>query len=328
MASIKTKFSVGLFVTLGLVGFAIAVLWLGLSHQFEQSHSYVDYFDESVQGLNVDSPVKYRGVAIGRVANITVAPDGSLIQVLMKVDEDRQIKNLVAQLKSVGITGIMYVELEHVRAGETERSPKISFEAPFPVVPTRPSGIKKFVETMEDIMSRLNAIDITGLLDSIQKTVTRIDNTVAELELGKISGDIRAVLTNANRVLDANRWDPIIASVQHSGQTIEDITTNTKLAIERLNEVIAQTEKRIADIHSESIQTMDNGEILLKDGSRVIRELDVTLANLKRHVEVILQNTEKTSENVNLMTDYASDQPSRLFFGDPPDERPLEKDTF
>jgi hypothetical protein len=71
----------------------------------------VTYFDESVQGLDKDSPVKYRGVSIGRVENINVAPDAALIQVVLKIESGLEsgIDDIVARLKSVGITGIMFV---------------------------------------------------------------------------------------------------------------------------------------------------------------------------------------------------------------------------
>jgi len=80
MASLRTKFIVGAFVATGM-GIAIAaILWLGASNYLEKGNYYAAYFDESVQGLEKDSPVKYRGVTIGRVYRIGVAPDAALIE--------------------------------------------------------------------------------------------------------------------------------------------------------------------------------------------------------------------------------------------------------
>ena len=67
MATLKTKFMVGLFVVTGFSFAVVAVVWLGMSNYFEKGQYYVAYFDESVQGLDKDSPVKYRGVTIGSV---------------------------------------------------------------------------------------------------------------------------------------------------------------------------------------------------------------------------------------------------------------------
>ena len=141
MATLKTKFSVGLFLIIGMAVAIVAIIWLGMSNYLEKGRFYVAYFDESVQGLDKDSPVKYRGVHIGRVFHIGVAPDDRLIEVVLKIESDIQPqhehKNIVAQLKSVGITGLMFIELEHRKPGETDLSPSISFKPPYPVVPTR-----------------------------------------------------------------------------------------------------------------------------------------------------------------------------------------------
>ena len=112
MASIKTKLLVGIFVLVGFFIAIIGLIWFGMSGQLEKGRFYIAYFDESVQGLDKDSPVKYRGVSIGRVENIGVAPDAKLIQVVMKIEAGlKNREQLVAQLKSVGITGIMFIRL-------------------------------------------------------------------------------------------------------------------------------------------------------------------------------------------------------------------------
>ena len=66
MASQKTKFMVGIFVAGGFGIALVAFIWLGMSRFLETGRYYAVYFNESVQGLTVDSPVKYRGVAVGK----------------------------------------------------------------------------------------------------------------------------------------------------------------------------------------------------------------------------------------------------------------------
>ena len=83
----------------------------------------VAYFDESVQGLDVGSPVKFRGVTVGDVSDITIAPDHRHVQVTsdIYVDALRRLgigrarappkggsstRCLRMQLVSAGITGV------------------------------------------------------------------------------------------------------------------------------------------------------------------------------------------------------------------------------
>ena len=61
------EIKLGRFVTLGIVIIVVAIIWVGATKYFEKGDRYVAYFDESVQGLQKDSIVKYRGVDVGRV---------------------------------------------------------------------------------------------------------------------------------------------------------------------------------------------------------------------------------------------------------------------
>ena len=62
MASQRTKFAVGLFLTCGVVFSVLVILWLGMSRFLEKGVYYVTYFDESIQGLNVEEIAKNRGI--------------------------------------------------------------------------------------------------------------------------------------------------------------------------------------------------------------------------------------------------------------------------
>ena len=133
MAKKTSSFLVGLFVTLGLVLGTVLIIWVGASRYFEPGNRYATYFDESVQGLQKDSTVKYRGVDVGRVERIRVAPDNHLVEVVMKIDLTEDIrKGMAAELKSAGITGIMFVELARISPGERVSTPKITFATEYP----------------------------------------------------------------------------------------------------------------------------------------------------------------------------------------------------
>ncbi len=80
------RWKLGLFVVLtSILGFVILV-WLGTVGLSRNKTQVVSYFDESVQGLDVGSPVKFRGVRIGRVADIGIGPDRRHVEVTSDVD--------------------------------------------------------------------------------------------------------------------------------------------------------------------------------------------------------------------------------------------------
>src|SRR6185369_10194716 len=64
-------FKLGLFVILALTSLVILLIVIGSGRAFQQKITIETYFNESVQGLDVGSKVKYRGVVIGEVTKIT-----------------------------------------------------------------------------------------------------------------------------------------------------------------------------------------------------------------------------------------------------------------
>jgi len=151
-------------MTAGLAVAVTAVIWLGMSDYFEKGRMYVSYFDESVQGLDKDSPVKYRGVAIGRVKSVGLAPDATLIEVVMTIERDVKLEtDMFAQLKSVGITGIMFIEIDRKKEGDPDFRQAISFRSKYPVIATKPSGVKMFMDGMDEVLKLIAELDTKGI---------------------------------------------------------------------------------------------------------------------------------------------------------------------
>ena len=83
---------VGTFVLGGLVLIVVALLSFRSLHLFSKPARFLAYFNESVSGLDVGSPVKFRGVRVGRVAVLQVRYDEqarrSLVAVTAELEEN------------------------------------------------------------------------------------------------------------------------------------------------------------------------------------------------------------------------------------------------
>ena len=309
MAAIKTKFAVGLFVMIGFSLAAVTVIWIGKSHYLESGQNYVAYFDESVQGLNKDSPVKYRGVSIGRVESIGVAPDRNLIEVVLKIETGLKLeKDMVAQLKSVGITGIMFIELERKTDGEQNFSPKISFTAKYPCVATKPSEIKLLMENMNDVVNHIKSIDIKGISSALKSSILKIE-----------------------KILNNGKMDTIIDSVESTGVSLNRLVENADTTvsglnrtIDRIDKIIASNKDNVDTITDELNSSVKNLNRLLEKGIDLIGNTGATTDNLNRRLIELLDNVNNTGNNLNRLIEHIADQPSRLFFGGPPPARPVE----
>ncbi|MBN1930600.1 MAG: MCE family protein [Desulfobacterales bacterium] len=321
MASTKTKITVGLFVLIGLLIAIVSIIWLGMSHYFEEGKLFVAYFDESVQGLDKDSPVKYRGVSIGRVESIRVAPDAILIEVILKIesrlkaDEDRenQIEDVVAQLKSVGITGIMFIEIDRKKAGEPELSPRITFPTKYPVIATKPSEIKKIIKGVDEVIQQINKLDFAEISNKLKSTLDRVNQAVGTGKLEAISSDIRLVLKQTQNILGDVENKKIIDLFANAGTSAHALLKNSNHTISLLNKRIETLERIFADT-----------DVFIKKGTNLITNTDDMLFTLSNHLIYTIQSLEKNAQNLNRLIELLADQPSQILFGKPPPPRTIE----
>jgi len=332
MADQKTKFTVGLFLAGGICIALLAVIWLGMSRFLEKGHNYVTYFNESVQGLDIDSPVKYRGVSVGRVESIKVAPDSKLIQVVLKIESGQTLENdILAQLKAVGITGSMFIELDRKKKGEPDRSPTLSFPSEYPIVASKPSNISELLQGIDDVLKQIRSLDLGGISGKAKLALDNMSQMIADANVKGLSSELGSSLKSVSRILNNQRWDNIVVSVEEASKTLNTLTDNANKSllrvddtIGRIQQMVAEKEKTIKTALEDFSLAMKNANILLEKGSSIITNTDDSLSHLKGHLLVVARNLERASENLNRLIDLIADQPSQLIFGEPPAPRKTE----
>ncbi len=295
MARKTSKFMVGLFVTLGSIIAVVAIIWVGATKYFEKGGMYITYFNESVQGLQKDSIVKYRGVDVGRVAKIRVAPDDKLIGVVMKINLKEDLEhNAVAQLKAAGITGIMFIDLDRQDPRQPDLSPKIDFPSEYPVIPSRPSELSQIFAGINEVVQKFNQIDTKGLSDQLIATTKSIESFFQGKEMAKILAKVEATAANLDKITE--RAEKAVA-----GGKLEEVLAETRQALKGANTLIAKVQ--------EEISALKLPETISKTRA-IAREVETTGENLRR-----------ASETLDLFLERIYDRPPDLLFGQPPRKR-------
>lgn len=302
----KTYFLVGFFVLAGTLIAVGTIVWLGASQYLKKGDRFVTYFDESVQGLQVDSSVKYRGVDIGMVEKINVAPDYRLIEVVMKINFTGDAANkTIAKLKMAGITGIVYVELDHRKKGDVERTPQINFEPDYPLIPSNPSEIQEIVSGVDDVVKKLNKVDFKAISDELVSATSSINKFFSGQKMTKIITNLEnmtdTLADSANklsRMIGDGRADEIITDAR---DTIREAKATIKKIKEELNSM------KLAETTAKTNRLIDD----LSRRSKVITtEVQITSENLRR-----------ASENLDLLIDRLKADPSDILFSDPPPKK-------
>jgi phospholipid/cholesterol/gamma-HCH transport system substrate-binding protein len=233
---VETKVSyaiVGAFVL--VLGAAIVggVLWISSGRTGRKDYDpYLAYFTESVSGLNLNAPVKYRGVQVGSVREISLDPDDpEKVRLLLAIERGIPIKkDTMAVLSVQGLTGIAFVDL----GGGSRAAPPLEADpnTGIPVITTRPS-----------LLRRLDT-GATALVADLSQTAQGINQLV--------DADTRAALQRTIRDLDgvvhvvASRSKEIDASLANAARTLE----NSARASAELTQLVQQVGRSAAAVES------------------------------------------------------------------------------
>jgi phospholipid/cholesterol/gamma-HCH transport system substrate-binding protein len=325
MASQKTKFVVGLFLVCGIGIALLAFIWLGMSRYFEKGRFYVTYFNESVQGLDKDSPVKYRGVSVGRVHSISVAPDSKLVKVVLKIETGMVLDtNMVAQLKAVGITGSVFVELDQKTKDEPDRSPPLSFPSEYPIVASKPSELAQILRGIDDIVNKIKALDLEGIVAKIKSSLDTIETTVQEANVKGVSRKLEGSLDQLSRILDYEHWERILASTQTTVESANEFFVKGNRTLTDVESALSQARGVIADNEQAIREALKNVNIAIEKTASLTTSADETFSYMRQNLLVTAQNLERASENLNRFLEILAEQPSQLILGDPPPRREMD----
>jgi phospholipid/cholesterol/gamma-HCH transport system substrate-binding protein len=269
----------------------IIIIWVGAANVFLKGSTYVTYFDESVQGLQADSAVKYRGVEIGKVESIKVAPDYRLIEVAMKISLAGDLQQQVAaQLKTIGITGIVFIELDQIKPDDLSSSPKITFKTNYQIIPSRPSEISRFLSDADKVMQNMKEIDFKG-----------------------ISGQLKSITKSIDTFLAGKRMNHIMANLESTSSNLDKLIANVSKTINegKVDNVLKETAKTLSD--ARQLINLAKEEI----SSMKLKELDKRTQSIAISLQDTADNLRTTSENLYKLSESLNNSPSELLFQKP-----------
>ena len=222
MSAPSNHWKLGLFVVTGVGLFLAVLVFLGAQSFETETVTYRTYFDESVQGLDVGSPVKFRGVTIGSVSGIDVAPDRRHVQVSCGIVVSQLVSlklldttpkklalpfgrkapatlavppDLRMQLGSAGITGVKFISLDFFDVKDNP-PPDLPFPAGENYIPAAPSMMKSLEDSIVKAVSRFPEI-----ADQLLGVVSRANHVLSMVDQERLPQQASAALVRASEVL-------------------------------------------------------------------------------------------------------------------------------
>jgi paraquat-inducible protein B len=235
---------VGLFVLVGVALIGSCTVILGGRGLFKEPLLLETYFDESVQGLEVGSPVKLRGVQIGTISQIGFAEEfysfatrqeelehGRKIRVLMKVVSppeteislEERIENLNDSIEAglrlriatSGITGTSYVQADFV-SPERYSPMEIPWTPEHLYIPSAPSTMATISSAAERIIDRLEELDVEQVIQDLDELLVSLNEAVGDLDVPALQRDLSATLDEIRGLVRnvEGRVDPIATGIE------------------------------------------------------------------------------------------------------------------
>lgn len=293
--------AVGIFTLVLGIGLAFAYWWITGSQ--EKRTEYTVNSQLPVTGLNPEAIVKFRGVDVGKVVEISLDPS-SQTTILIKVAVAQNLKlstEAYAELRRQGLTGLAYIDLND----ESKNAPALP---PGGIIPLRPTIVDNLMSKGPELLTQLETL----LQNSSQLTVTanrvltnvdiqKLNNTIANFEKASEKA-IPAIDSATNMFNSANK----MMSEKNQAQLIQTLES-AQQAFDATKPLINELNLTTKKFHN----TADQIEISTN-------QLANTLGNeTLPQLHTLTQNMNKSVIHFNRLIDVLEDNPQSIIFGKP-----------
>lgn len=326
-------FKLGLFVVGAFFLLFVGLICLGILDQFKSKAILMTQVSESVQGLSRGSSVRFQGVPIGKVTDISIETVSRRVEITMEVklanfhsgsttelrgealnekefyerlDLDILERGLRCRIEAEGITGMKYIEFSY------EKNPSPVTKDGFGLarhrnyyVPSEPSLLADLRTTFVSILDKLNSIDYKGISDRISVTLDSADRFLNDPR-------IKEILTNLNTA---------------SGAIVKTVNTlNSTVTEERVEKLLDDSEKTVRSI-GEVSRRLDS-ELIRADIGETTRKIRFTLDSVRGISAKIVQTMNRLDGGIDAAVELIQlldSDPASLIRGKVRTSEPLQK---
>lgn len=316
MATKAQKVRLSIFLIISSVTLLVFFLVLVGSRIFKRMDPYsIVYEGISVTGLEPGAAVKYHGVQVGRVADLSVRKVGS-IQVDIEVEHKMPIKtDTEATVEIVGITGLKYVEL----TGGTDESDFLeiggTIGAGQSLFDTITGSAEVIMAKLEQVLNNINLMvspettaSLNEALSSIASVTSNVDNLLA---------DNKESLTNSIAHFDSVMWH-LTVTAEATAEMMTSINSMVQSndlqgSISNINHITSQLRTQIDSIRL--VETTVELHKLLTNANQMVVHYDMIGLRARTDILNALSNLEEALNNLREATDIIRENPSVLLRG-------------
>ena len=338
MKSSALYLRVGLLVLAGLLLATVFVVFLLGKRSGGPMVTFETYSRESVQGLDVGAPVRYRGVPIGRVMEISLASAEyrrqeraayteafQLVVIRFAVDATRIGEvptaqeaiaiGLRARISSQGLTGVNYIELDFVNP---DRFPMVSvpWTPRFPFVPAIPSTVAQVRGAAETLVERLTQIPIEQIVTDMAALISGLSRQANDGDLATSLREVAQIAAHLRAMMDSGALEALLTEAREAAAGARGVTNAPEL-----REAITS----VAAAANELRRTTQRLPATIDGMERTLRTARHTTTDIQSELVPILADLRATTASLRATAEALRASPSQSIFGAPPPPPPPER---
>lgn len=346
MTTSAHHFRLGLFILAGIAAIVGVVIALGGGGLFRDTLVIETYFNGSVQGLDVGSKVKYRGVLIGEVTklgftatryqqDIPASERRPYVYVEARLDLDQVSfarrpaliqelvdKGLRVRMAAQGITGIYFLEFDYFDVGAPVLS--VPWRPQHVYIPSGPSTVTQILDRAEAFLSQFEGMNLPQVARNLDALLVSLNTKLDEFDTAQIGRDARDMMHDLRET--AAQINKVIGGPDARAAVRDGAAAAARLrallADPALDSVPADTAASMAKLRA----LLESEELprAIAHLDSALQSLDAALAGRDDEVQHILDNLRRTTENLRDFSERAKRYPGALFAKPPqrinPDE--------
>jgi phospholipid/cholesterol/gamma-HCH transport system substrate-binding protein len=275
----------GLFLIVFVMGVAAIIYWIG--HFERERNVYVISTLKSVSGLNPESTVFFRGIAVGKVTKILFDPnDAGIILIPIEVDKDIVFtRGVFATLRLKGVTGLTQIQLDDAGLSPAILKPGDDPLSRIPLVPSMTDKLmtsgEELLHKADSLMVRLNLLlnaeneqNIGDILSNLKNLTGKFSDLQKNMD--KALAGIPALTTDAQKTLarinaltqdlqaltgEVQKLSMKAGNLVTTGETASDVLMQTTLP--KMNKLLTELQSAAQQVKRTATMLDNNPQALL-----------------------------------------------------------------
>ena len=339
MSKQANKIAIGGFVV-GAIGLVIlGMLVFGSGKFFQKKSIQVMYFEGSVKGLNVGAPVKFRGVDIGMVRDVTLTidphDDEFYVPVYVEIFQDRLIlldnqkdmfkyyqdmkemdklvnaMGLRAQLQLQSmVTGQLFVNYDFYPDTTVKR---VGLEKRYYEIPTIPTTLQMLSGTIEQIIRDFREANFQEIVKNIAETAEGVNNLVNSEGLKKSVEELNGALADLKKLI--HNADRLVTNVNTK---VDPVTDSLEKTMADTRHLVKNIDSRLEPMAGSVEETLGSVQTAFTQAGNLLREAEELIAKdsyMSHEIVKTLESLSAASRAIQDLADYLQRQPEAFIKG-------------